>query len=179
MITDFNETFSVEQVLERNGYRLKGKRYLAPSSSTDTPGVRILDGRAYSHHASDLLADGHTHDAFGVMCLLEHGDDLKAALDAARAELGLEPFKPTAKDKAEAAEGSAVTSNEVNVSSQVSEVVSDLVGRLKTLELSGNPTIYSRGNSLLVEMQPSYELREVTKGRQPQSLATRPPQSCA
>lgn len=90
----FNERYGVREILERNGYVLKGSdRYLSPSSSTNLPGVSILESNglecAYSHHASDSLADGHRHDAFSVFCILEHGNDVKAAVKVAAAELGL------------------------------------------------------------------------------------------
>jgi hypothetical protein len=69
-------------------------RYLAPDSSTGIPGVNILKGedgleRAYSHHGSDPLADGHSHDAFSAYCVLEHGGDVKAAVRAVAKELGV------------------------------------------------------------------------------------------
>ena len=99
VIGAFNETVSLQAALERNGYMQKGERYLAPSSSTGVPGVSILEGVCYSHHASDPLNDGYAHDAFDVMRLLECGGDSKAALDKARDELGLEPFKPDGRDK--------------------------------------------------------------------------------
>jgi putative DNA primase/helicase len=88
-IAAFNRAYTVGEVLERNGYRRVGKRYVCPSSSTGLPGVTILEGRAYSHHGSDVLAGEHTHDAFGVYTLLEHGGDVGAAVKAAARLLGM------------------------------------------------------------------------------------------
>ena len=65
------------------GYKKHGKRWLAPSSKTKIPGVVLLDGKVYSHHASDALANGHANDAFDVFTMLEHGGDLSRAIRAA------------------------------------------------------------------------------------------------
>ena len=177
VIQPFNEAVSPQTILERNGYTLESDtptfaRFLAPDSQSSNAGVIIFKDkdphRVYSHHGNDLLADGHAHDAFSILQKLECGDDLKTALDKAREELGLEPFSP----KPIGDEGTLHTEEktpetqsgrEVIVNRQIKEVVSDLVSSLKCLKLNGNPAIYQRGNGLLVEMQPSYELREVTK----------------
>jgi hypothetical protein len=93
IISQFNNAVCIEALLERNGYRRDGQKYISPSSKTGLAGVVIFrDGdtpRCYSHHASDGLNDGHAHDAFDVMCLLECGGDFKQAMDKARAHLGL------------------------------------------------------------------------------------------
>jgi Bifunctional DNA primase/polymerase, N-terminal/Protein of unknown function (DUF3987) len=82
VIGKFNAAFGVAEILERNGYKQRGKRYLSPGSSTGVAGVCLLDdgARCYSHGASDILADGHAHDAFDVLTLLEHNGDQSAAL---------------------------------------------------------------------------------------------------
>ncbi len=98
VIEHFNEAVEVEAVLERNGYRRVRDRYLSPSSKTGAPGVSLLDGRAYSHHAGDVLNDGYAHDAFDCLRLLEAGGEWRAALDMAREEIGLPAFK---RDKAQ------------------------------------------------------------------------------
>lgn len=94
VIGSFNERFTISELLERHGYVRQGGRYLAPASTSGVPGVALVrdEGgreRLYSHHASDPLADGHAHDAFGVYCLLEHGGDVKAAVREAAALLGV------------------------------------------------------------------------------------------
>lgn len=81
----FNERYTVTELLERHGYVRYGERFLSPASTTGVAGVVLMsagDGTpyCYSHHASDPLADGHAHDAFGVHCLLEHGGDVKKAV---------------------------------------------------------------------------------------------------
>ncbi len=95
VIGAFNTTYAVQRVLEDHGYTSKGlDRYLSPHSSTGLAGVTILKGddgveRAYSHHASDPLADEHAHDAFSAWCILACGGDIKAAVREAAQELGM------------------------------------------------------------------------------------------
>ncbi|MBP7661279.1 MAG: bifunctional DNA primase/polymerase [Burkholderiaceae bacterium] len=84
LIGQFNESADVVQMLEANGYKPRGKRWLSPTSSTGIAGVVVLkDGRCYSHHASDPLNDGHAHDAFDLFCQFEHGGDFNRAIAAA------------------------------------------------------------------------------------------------
>lgn len=90
VICAFNQVHSVEELLKAHGYTPKGKRWLSPTSSSGLAGVIILDGKAYSHHASDPLADGYSHDAFDIYRLLEHGGDWRAAIKAAAKLLGLD-----------------------------------------------------------------------------------------
>jgi putative DNA primase/helicase len=89
VIAAFNQAYRVEEILERNGYRRVGLRYVCPSSSTRLPGVSILGNRAYSHHGSDPLADEHAHDAFDVYRILEHAGDWRAAIRSAAKLLGM------------------------------------------------------------------------------------------
>ena len=93
MIASFNESVSLPDLLERHGYVRQGTRYLAPTSTSGTPGVTLFQDadaplRCYSHHASDTLADGHAHDAFDVYRLLEHGGDVQQAVRHAATLLG-------------------------------------------------------------------------------------------
>lgn len=93
VISAFNQTNSVRELLEQHGYVAKGAdRFIAPSSKTRLPGVKLFtDGeteRVFSHHGSDPLGGAHSHDSFGVYTILEHGGDVTAAVKAAD-ELGL------------------------------------------------------------------------------------------
>ena len=85
-IAEFNAEHDPGEILERNGYTRAGKRWIAPDSTTWTPGVVLLPDsgpqRVYSHHGADPLADGHSHDAFSVYTVLEHGGDQRAAVQA-------------------------------------------------------------------------------------------------
>lgn len=94
VIGAFNRAFTVESQLEKYGYKKIGIKWLAPTSSTKGPGVSIKDDRAFSHHGSDPLFTGdskHSHDAFSVFRLWEHGGDLKQAVKAAARLLNIKP----------------------------------------------------------------------------------------
>lgn len=86
-IREFNQSWSVADILIRNGYKPKGRdRFIRPGSESKAPGVRIMrncaDGieRAFSH-GSDILNDSYAHDAFDCFCLLECGGDYAKALN--------------------------------------------------------------------------------------------------
>ncbi len=101
IIQQFNARYRVEEILERNGYKQKGKKWLSPTSETKAPGVSILpDGNVYSHHASDPLNDGRPHDPFDTARILEHGGDWKAATRDAAQQLGIE-YRPPAPPPAQ------------------------------------------------------------------------------
>ncbi|MDD2098912.1 bifunctional DNA primase/polymerase [Pseudomonas putida] len=85
VIDEFNRGHDVQELLRTHGYIKRGSKWLYPQSRTGLPGVTIADGKVYSHHGADPLANGHQNDAFEVFCLLEHGgDQSKAVKDAAR-----------------------------------------------------------------------------------------------
>jgi hypothetical protein len=98
IIERYNQSVDIAGLLESYSYKRKGKKFVAPNSSTGLAGVVILesDGKqvVYSHHGSDVLGDGHSHDAFAVMQLLECNGDIKQALDKARERLGMPAFTP-------------------------------------------------------------------------------------
>tara|TARA_R110000851_G_scaffold79550_1_gene175135 strand:- start:1142 stop:3133 length:1992 start_codon:yes stop_codon:yes gene_type:complete len=92
IIEQFNKTYSVTEILEKNGYTKKGSnRFLSPHSSSKIPGIVLLDdGSIYSHHGGDTLGDGKAHDAFDVARILEANSDWKTAFNNARSDLGIE-----------------------------------------------------------------------------------------
>lgn len=98
IIGKYNRAVSLEDLLTGVGYRKKGKRWLAPSSSTRIPGVVLFNDqdhvKCYSHHGSDPLADGYAHDAFDVLTMLYHNGDIKSALDEAARVAGVERHPP-------------------------------------------------------------------------------------
>ena len=98
VIGAYNRAASVEDLLSQAGYRLKGKRWLAPSSSTKIPGVVVFNDqdhvKCYSHHGSDPLADGYAHDAFDLLCTLQHNGDMRSALDEAAKVAGVDRHAP-------------------------------------------------------------------------------------
>jgi hypothetical protein len=78
-IQEFNQSYSVADILIRNGFKPAGKeRFIRPGSESKAPGAVIMrncaDGieRVFSH-GGDVLNDGFAHDAFDCMRLLEHG----------------------------------------------------------------------------------------------------------
>jgi len=95
VISAYNAAHSVGELLERHGYEARARnRWIFPGSTTGVPGVRLLsNGKIYSDHGQDPLADGHPHDAFDLFRLLEHGGDQRAAVRAAAEELGLSSRK--------------------------------------------------------------------------------------
>lgn len=97
VIDAFNSWQDVQQLLKANGYQKRGSKWLCPQSSTGLPGVTISeDGRVYSHHGSDPLANGHQNDPFDVFCILEHRGDVPSAIKAAARLMGMEPAKRAA-----------------------------------------------------------------------------------
>lgn len=87
-ITAFNDAHDVRSILTAHGYRSTGSKFVAPASSSGMAGVVILQGddgkeRAFSHHSNDPIANGLAHDAFDLFCILDHGGDEWAALQAA------------------------------------------------------------------------------------------------
>lgn len=102
----FNERYSVQEILKRNGYRLVHDKYLSPESASGNAGVVIFKDDhglelCYSHH-SDTLGDGHAHDAFDTMKLLEFHGNFEAAMghvreirDRDRFTFGSNRAKPT------------------------------------------------------------------------------------
>lgn len=104
VIDAYNRATNVESLLQQHGYQRRGKRWLAPQSSSGLPGVNVLVengcSRVFSHHGADPLANGHMNDAFEVFCILEHHGDAKAATKAAARVLGIEYQRPAGNDAA-------------------------------------------------------------------------------
>lgn len=95
IIGQFNRSLSVETLLERNDYRKRGKRWLAPFSKTKIPGVVVLSsGKTFSHHGSDVLCTGHAHDAFSLLTILECSGSIDVAVNTAARELGINRHDP-------------------------------------------------------------------------------------
>ena len=96
VIGAFNAAYSIPELLKECGYRQRGSRWLSPSSSSGIAGVVVLkdSGKCFSHHTSDMLNDGHAHDAFDLFLILQHNNDFNAAIKSAARQLGIE--KPRA-----------------------------------------------------------------------------------
>lgn len=95
VIGSFNRAYDMDSILSAHGYRKAGRRWLAPNSSTGIPGVCQLPDSdpvmIYSFHGSDILCDGHAHDAFSAYCILDHNGNMGAAVAQAASDLGIEP----------------------------------------------------------------------------------------
>ena len=90
VIDEFNRCHDIEELLRSHGYIKRGSKWLYPQSSTGLPGVTISEGKVYSHHGADPLANGHQNDAFEVFCLLEHGGDQSKAVKGAARMMGMQ-----------------------------------------------------------------------------------------
>jgi hypothetical protein len=77
----FNATYSVIEILLRNGYKpVSGSRFIHPNSTSGKSGTRILEsGLAFSDSTHDLLNDGRGHDAFDCYRILECSGNSKIA----------------------------------------------------------------------------------------------------
>ncbi|MCX2709077.1 bifunctional DNA primase/polymerase [Pseudomonas sp. DCB_BG] len=90
VIPEFNRTCDIASLIESHGYKRIGGKWLCPHSSSGDPGVTISEGKLYSHHSSDPLANGHKNDAFDVYCILVHDGNQREATKAAARMLGLD-----------------------------------------------------------------------------------------
>ena len=85
----FNQQNLITEVLKQHGYRFcysrnDTEKWIAPNSASGTPGVIVKNGKAFSHHGSDVLNDGYWHDSFCVMRLLEGLSEDEAVIKAAK-----------------------------------------------------------------------------------------------
>ena len=89
VIDAFNAAHDVAQILEQQGYQRRGKRFASPGTEHAAGIVLTDEGRVFCHHAGDPLSSEHSHDAFDVYRLLQHGGDFRSAVKAAAQALGL------------------------------------------------------------------------------------------
>lgn len=90
-VAAFNSKYPLADILTKHGYKLIGKKWLTPHSTTGMPGIIFnSDGgeRVYSYHDSDPLCDGHAHDSFSAFKMLEHGGNFDTAMAEAKRLLG-------------------------------------------------------------------------------------------
>jgi len=85
-ITEFNSSHTCFELLNKNGYKQVGNKWLSPTSESGIAGIQKCKKtkggveRIYSHHGSDPLNDGFSHDAFDIYRILECSGDMKEAL---------------------------------------------------------------------------------------------------
>ncbi len=87
VIDAYNAAIPIETALSDRGYRVVGERAIRPGGQHCS--VTIRDGRSFHHNSGDPLADGYWHAAFDVYCQLDHGGNVKGAVKAAAARLGM------------------------------------------------------------------------------------------
>lgn len=83
LIHVFNNTHSVEDVLEFAGYARRGSHWRHPNSESGSYSASVRNGRVFSLSASDPLwtggAGGHAHDAFSAFAAIYHNNNLVLA----------------------------------------------------------------------------------------------------
>ncbi len=91
VIDAYNAAHSIGDTLQAFGYTPSGARFARPGSESHDPSVTVdaATNRSFHHAANDPLSGDYWRDPFAVYCKLEHGDDYKAAVKAAAAELGM------------------------------------------------------------------------------------------
>lgn len=91
VIAAFNESHDVTAILEQHGYKKAGNRRFKSPDGKNMAGVVVLNtGKAFCHHMSDSLGDGHAHDAFDLYARFEHAGNVRAAVKAAANLLGMD-----------------------------------------------------------------------------------------
>jgi putative DNA primase/helicase len=90
VIAAFNAAHDVAAILQAHGYLQRGKRFLSPESGHAAGIVLMEGGKAFCHHAGDLLSGEHCLDAFDVYRLLQHRGDYRSAVSAAARALNLD-----------------------------------------------------------------------------------------
>jgi Bifunctional DNA primase/polymerase, N-terminal len=95
VIGRYNSEHPIEDLLEKHGYvRGANGKYVRPGGKSESVSVR--EGRSCHWSTNDSLNDGKfrdgmgVHDAFSIYCILEHGNDLRAAVRAAAEDFGIE-----------------------------------------------------------------------------------------
>lgn len=89
VIRAFNQARDVTQLLETHGYVKRGKRFASPGTSHSAGLVLLDSGKVYCHHQGDPLNTGRALDCFDLYAHLAHQGDVRAAVKAAAAELGI------------------------------------------------------------------------------------------
>jgi hypothetical protein len=86
----YKQSVATETALEHYGYKRVGKRWVSPNSESGNPGVSIKYQKWTSHHSSDRALEIGDEgngcrwgDSWDLFKYYEHGNDQKAALQAA------------------------------------------------------------------------------------------------
>jgi hypothetical protein len=93
VIERWNAQHPIGDTLKQFGYVPFGDRFTRPGVDASPGGVVILDGKSYHHSTNDVLHDDHVHDSFDVFTMYQHNGDVKEAVKAAAAELGIDRLR--------------------------------------------------------------------------------------
>lgn len=106
LISTFNATYTVEDILVQSGYDQRGNTFRHPHSETGSFSASFKDGRVHSLSSADPLytggSGGGAHDAFSAFQILFHnGDQRKALIDAGDewVKIGSESWNRVARRK--------------------------------------------------------------------------------
>jgi len=80
LITVFNNTYSVEDILIQAGYEQKGSQLKHPNSQSGNYSASVKNNRVYTLSPNDLLYSDKAHDAFSAFTVLFHGGDARQAM---------------------------------------------------------------------------------------------------
>jgi len=80
LISEFNATFTVEELLLKSGYAQKGAFFRHPNSETGNYSASIKDGKVFTLSSADPLFSTFAHDAFNVFVILMNDGDRKTAM---------------------------------------------------------------------------------------------------
>jgi len=80
LINEFNETYSVEELLIQAGYSQKGSNFRHPNSQTGNYSASIKNGKVFTLSSADPLHSSFAQDAFNVFVILFNDGNFKAAL---------------------------------------------------------------------------------------------------
>lgn len=94
VIDAYNAQNDIRTALERYGYTQDGDRFTRPGDGASGRDTVLMPNKkgimcSFHHSSSDPMQDEHLHDPFDLFCFNEHGGDVKAAVRAAAAELGV------------------------------------------------------------------------------------------
>lgn len=80
LISEFNATFTVEELLIKAGYAQKNTCFKHPNSNTGNYSASVKNGKVFTLSSADPLYSPFAHDAFNVFVILLNEGDRKAAM---------------------------------------------------------------------------------------------------
>lgn len=126
----YNQITPIEHILQENGYKARGSRFVRPNGKSAS--VAIKDGKSFHHSSNDPLCDGYWHDSFDVYCTFTHGGNVKEAVKTIAKSLGMEYSHDETWDNIEipAEFVRDILETQPNVSQNAPAEISDLAKKL-------------------------------------------------